>query len=174
MDRSIPVLILNVIENWFSSCLSCVKWGSVMSHVYEIKAGARQGGVLSPILFGIYTVSQKIGCHPNHGYTFVNSWSICKILSLLQRTLNFQQHQYNVTHHTLGMLLHYLGKLKNQKFAILMHVKRISSVTFLSSIQHIKEMPNVAKISAKINTMQNINILLFVRSLSLTSSKLCS
>jgi len=35
-------------------------------------------------------------------------------------------------------------------------------------------MPNVVKISAKINTVQNINILLFVRSLSLTSSKLCS
>jgi len=33
---------------------------------------------------------------------------------------------------------------------------------------------NVIKISAKINTMQNINILLFVRSLSLTSLKLCS
>jgi len=30
-------------------------------------------------------------------------------------------------------------------------------------------MPNVAKISEKINTMQNINILLFVRSLSLTN-----
>jgi len=35
-------------------------------------------------------------------------------------------------------------------------------------------MPNVAKISAKINTLQNINILLFVHSLSLTSLKLCS
>ena len=47
MDRSIPVLILDVLENWFSSCLSCVKWGSVMSHFYELKAGVRQGGVLS-------------------------------------------------------------------------------------------------------------------------------
>jgi len=37
-----------------------------------------------------------------------------------------------------------------------------------------KEMPNVVKISAKINTMQNINILLFARSLTLTSLKLCS
>jgi len=54
MDRSIPVQILNVLENWFSLCLSCVKWGSVMSHFYELKAGVRQGGVLSPILFGIY------------------------------------------------------------------------------------------------------------------------
>jgi len=35
-------------------------------------------------------------------------------------------------------------------------------------------MQNVVKISAKINTMQNINILLFVHSLSLTSLKLCS
>jgi len=45
---------------------------------------------------------------------------------------------------------------------------------FLSSIQQIKEMPTVVKISAMINIMQNINILLSVRSLSLTSLKLCS
>ena len=30
-----------------------------------------------------YSVSQKKGCHPIHGSNFVNSWSICKILSLL-------------------------------------------------------------------------------------------
>jgi len=73
------------------------------------------------------------------------------------------------------MLLHYLGKLKNQKFAILVHVKHVSNVTFLSSIQQIKDMSNVVKISAKINTMQIIhNTLLFVHWLSLTSLKLCS
>jgi len=33
----------------------------------------------------------KKGCHPNHGYNFVNCWLICKILSLLQRALNFKQ-----------------------------------------------------------------------------------
>jgi len=31
------------------------------------------------------------GCHPTHGYNFVNSWSICKMFSLLQRAVNFQQ-----------------------------------------------------------------------------------
>jgi len=36
----------------------------------------------------------KKGCHPNHGYNFVNSWSICKLLSLLQRAVNFQQNPY--------------------------------------------------------------------------------
>jgi len=57
------------------------------------------------------------------------------------------------------MLLHYLGKLKNQKFAILMHIKHVSNVTFLQI--GLKEIPNVFKISAKINITQNINILLF-------------
>ena len=54
MDRSIPVQILSVSENWFSLCMSCVKWGSVLSHFYELKAGVRQGGVLSPVLFSIH------------------------------------------------------------------------------------------------------------------------
>jgi len=72
-----------------------------------------------------------------------------------------------VTHHTLSMLLHYLGKLKNQKFALCMHVKHVSIVIFY----HLSNsyLPNVTKTTAKINTMQNINILLFVRLLSLTN-----
>ena len=41
-----------------------------------------------------------------------------------------------------------------------MHVfKTRFKCDFLSSIQQIKEMPNVVKISAKINTMQNDGIL---------------
>jgi len=109
-------------------------------------------------LLGWYTIHResKKGCHPKHGYNFVSSWSICKILSLLQTAVNFQQNPCWVTRHTLSMLLHYLGKLKDQKFALCMHVKHVSSVIFyhLSNIY----LPNVMKISAKINTMQNINI----------------
>jgi len=71
------------------------------------------------------------------------------------------------------MFLHYLGKRKNQKFALLMHVKHVSNATFYH-LSNRQKMPNIMKISAKINTMQNINTLLFVRSLSLTSLKLCS
>ena len=35
MDRSISVQILNVLQNRFSLCMSCVKCGSVMSYFYE-------------------------------------------------------------------------------------------------------------------------------------------
>ena len=50
MNRLIPVQVLMVLENWFSLCLSCVKWGSVKSCFYELETGVRQGGVLSPFL----------------------------------------------------------------------------------------------------------------------------
>ena len=72
-------------------------------------------------------------------------------------------------HHTLSMLLHYLAKLKSQKFALLMHLKHVSNVT-VYHISNRQKMPNVMKISAKINIMQNINI--FLLSLSLTTLQL--
>jgi len=50
----------------------------------------------------------------------------------------------------------YLGKLKNQKFALCMHIKHVSNVTFCHLSN--RYLPNVMKISAEINTMQNINI----------------
>jgi len=54
-----------------------------------------------------------------------------------------------------------------------MHVKHVSNATFYH-LSNRQKIPNVMKVSVKINTMQHINILLFVRSLSVTSLKLCS
>jgi len=54
MDRSVPVQLLSVLENWLSMCLSCVKLGSAFSYFYEMKSGVRQGGVLSSSLFAIF------------------------------------------------------------------------------------------------------------------------
>jgi len=65
------------------------------------------------------------------------------------------------------MLLHYLGKLKNQKFTLIMRIKHVLNATFYHLANRC--LPNVMKISAEIITMQNTNILLFVRSLSLTN-----
>jgi len=66
------------------------------------------------------------------------------------------------------MLLHYPGKFEIRNFAHSMHVKvkHVSNVTFYHLFN--RYLSNVMKISAKINTMQNINVLLFVRSLYLT------
>ena len=49
MNRSVPLCVLSVLENWHSLCLSCVKWGSTMSYFYELKTGVKQG-----VLFRCY------------------------------------------------------------------------------------------------------------------------
>ena len=53
MDRNIPVNLLSLLENWFSSGVTCVKWGSVVPK-FDLSCGVRQGGVLSPHLFAMY------------------------------------------------------------------------------------------------------------------------
>jgi len=62
MKRHIPVQLLEVLENLFRCCNSCVKWNGVLSSVMEIKLGVRQGSVLSLFLFSLYLDdSSKLG-----------------------------------------------------------------------------------------------------------------
>ena len=73
MSRLIPVQVLRVFKNWFSLCLSCVKWGSAKSYFYELETGVRQGGLLSPFLFGNFiddlvklVNKANVGCNGNN------------------------------------------------------------------------------------------------------------
>ena len=54
MQRKVPVNLLCVIENWFNTCMTCVRWCSTISDAYCLLRGIRQGGVLSPYLFALY------------------------------------------------------------------------------------------------------------------------
>ena len=54
MKRLIPVVLLEVLENWLSGCFAFVKWHDSHSSVFNIRFGVRQGSVLSPYLFLIY------------------------------------------------------------------------------------------------------------------------
>ena len=58
------------------------------------------------------------------------------------------------------MLLHYLGKFKIGNLALFIYVN-VSNVSLYHLYNRCMDVSNVMKISAKINTVQNINILLF-------------
>ena len=52
MDRFVNVLLL--LEDWYGKCFTCVKWDSLLSCMFQLTRGIRQGGVLSPYLFALY------------------------------------------------------------------------------------------------------------------------
>ena len=69
MKRLLPVNIVMLIVSWYRNSAASVCWDGVMSNIYHVTAGVRQGGVLSPLFFAVYvddlilSVQQKgLGC----------------------------------------------------------------------------------------------------------------
>ena len=70
IDRRIPLCILLCLMFWYFNMISCVKWGSAISHDFLVPLGIKQGGINSPDFFSCYIdpliVSIRklsIGCH---------------------------------------------------------------------------------------------------------------
>ena len=70
MDRKVPKIFLDILITWHSGLKSRVKWDGCFSDWFNISAGVRQGGVLSPNLYSIYVddllcmlKAAGIGCH---------------------------------------------------------------------------------------------------------------
>ena len=69
-----------------------------------------------PVLWYFSEVTAKIKTGLATQTLFCVKNNDVKIFALLESAWNFLHNLYNVTHLTLGMLLHYLGKLKIQIF----------------------------------------------------------
>ena len=54
MEKKVPLQFLAIVISWYDGLTCRVKWGDGFSGWFEIAAGVRQGGVLSPDFYGIY------------------------------------------------------------------------------------------------------------------------
>ena len=54
MQKRIPVNIIKLLVTWYANSVSVVNWYGIISKSYTLRAGVRQGGVLSPNFFSIY------------------------------------------------------------------------------------------------------------------------
>ena len=56
LNNGVPKWIIKVISQWYCNKTLCVKWGSVglISDVFPVNNGVRQGGIISPLLFNVH------------------------------------------------------------------------------------------------------------------------
>ena len=69
-QKSLSTYIYKFIIQWYADLRCRVRWGDATSDWFSIKAGVRQGGVLSPDFYCIYVdqlvqiiSAMGIGCH---------------------------------------------------------------------------------------------------------------
>jgi len=60
--RRVPNEFLNMLVSWLSACYVCVKWLDVLTDMFRVNFGVRQGSVLSPFLFALYVVDLVKSC----------------------------------------------------------------------------------------------------------------
>ena len=55
IQKKVPLVLLDIIISWYGDLLCRVKWGDTYSDWFAVTAGVRQGGILSPDFYSIYT-----------------------------------------------------------------------------------------------------------------------
>ena len=75
LEREMSPLVLRLLLFMYTNQTLRVKWGSVMPESFTVMNGVKQGGVLSPVLFAVYTdglllrlQESGIGCHMGGHY----------------------------------------------------------------------------------------------------------
>jgi exonuclease III len=92
MNRGCPILLINILDVWYSKAVACVRWGDCVSRFVSLHCGTRQGGVASPILFAVCIndiidklQKSSLGCHI-HSMCF-NAYMYADDLILLATSL---------------------------------------------------------------------------------------
>ena len=76
LKRDISLIVLRLLLYMYISQTLSVKWGHTVYNYFTVRNGVKQGGVLSPLLFAIYTDSllksleeSGVGCYMGGHFT---------------------------------------------------------------------------------------------------------
>ena len=64
INRKVLGYIIRIMIYWYASQTMYVRWSGIMSHVFHVANGVRQGGILSPYLFNVYIDDLSITLSP--------------------------------------------------------------------------------------------------------------
>lgn len=136
-----PLLFLDTIISWYSNLVCKVKWGEFFSEPFTVKAGVRQGGILSPDFYCLYVddLIKKLrslgkGCHYlNH---FASALFYADDMALLAPSLKSLQYlldvcstyciEWDICLNAKKSRLLYFGKKANISHGIYLNGKLIS------------------------------------------------
>ena len=86
--RGLPTYLIAILSYWYQTQQFAVRWGDVVSSNFSVSNGIRQGGILSPLMYNIYTDDLnmklnecKVGCQM--GGVFINHLSYADDMVLL-------------------------------------------------------------------------------------------
>jgi len=95
VDCLFPKCFIDLLLDWFSKCISCVRWNGILSSPFAMYAGVRQGGLLSPALFAMHIdkliqllKSSGLGCRYNDTYIGCLCYADDSV-TVMQKTLCF-------------------------------------------------------------------------------------
>ena len=100
LQRNISPLVLRLLVNMYTNQTLRVRWSNTVSSQFSVCNGVKQGGVLSPILFAIYTdglllnlEKSAVGCYMGNQYTGAIAYAdditlLCPSVDGMQKMLN--------------------------------------------------------------------------------------
>ena len=72
IDRKLPSIIVRILIYWYCNQNCFVRWGNTISSSFLVSNGVRQGSILSPVLFNVFTdelsnilTASSVGCNLN-------------------------------------------------------------------------------------------------------------
>ena len=101
IDRNVPLCFLKLIETWYPSCVTCIKWKNLFADFFEIKIGVRQGSCLAPAFFAMYINDIIKACNASKlGHIIVYADDIL----LITRSVYLLQRIFDSVHEALRYL----------------------------------------------------------------------